>query len=105
MLLLNVDLLEVLCNINAVPIEKWKVLGLVLRLELDKINQIQAESGTDYTSFKVNFIQAWLNTGKATWNGLAAALEHKLVGLNAIANTITTKYIRSSESSMIMDVD
>lgn len=100
--LLGKIVINILKAINAVPIETWRILGMLLGLQPDTVSEMFTEHANDFIALKTSLITAWLNTGSATWIDLVNALKDDLVRQNAIANKIIEIYI---QSPLITDVD
>ena len=70
---------------------KWYHIGLRLGQETTDLDVIKNEITEDMRFTRM--ITEWLRKGKATWNELIDALNHKTVGFSDLADTIAANYV------------
>ena len=67
---------------------RWKFIGLALGIENDDIKCIHIRGREDPDECFRDMLSRWIETGHATWAGLAKALKDKTVGYEQLAETV-----------------
>ena len=72
-------------------ISAWKVLGPKLGLDIADIDRIEKDEKTELSRQQAMFIR-WIDTGSASWRGLADALIKPPLKANRVAKNIAIRH-------------
>ena len=73
------------------PITNWNMLALLLGMNKADFDRIQQDHSTAELQHQA-IVQAWLDSGKASWHCLHKALMDPLVNKGALASVIVAQY-------------
>ena len=76
---------------STVEVVDWHNLGIQLRIPPHELDKIKSDHKTVADCSRV-MLHYWLNTGKASWNTLVAALKSPVVNLTGIAEKIAFEH-------------
>ena len=78
---------------ETIEVTDWQALGIALHVQHYTIVRIKNGNEGPLGCQRKMFM-AWIDSGKATWNGLCDALRSSTVNKVGVANAIEQKYLK-----------
>ena len=91
-----VDVLEAVAHACA----KWELIGLQLRMQPEKLDEIECKHKADPKKCFLEVLKEWLKglDPEPTWEGLAKALKSRSVGEVELAGQIETSHCQTAQA-------
>ena len=83
---------------------KWENIGIQLGLEDHDLAAIKKDHNSKTDDCYRELLKIWLRKGGATWEALAAALNHETVGFCDLANSLIVQTESSETKNRVMNL-